>query len=167
MVIAANIIDFVACILMVATGSIKKKGRILGVQIIQMLMQGVSTLLLGAFTGVVNNLIACLRNYLCYKDKLNIFWKAGIISVSIVLTELFNDQGLLGIIPLVICTVYILLMDLPNPIHFKLLVTSTLFPWTYYHFCIGAYTAAVFDMLCIVTNVITITAMMKEKKAQS
>ena len=132
MAIAANIIDFLAAMLQVASGSIKKKAKILVVQIVQLLMQGVSMLLLGGITGAVNNVLSCLRNYLCYKEKLNIYWKAALIAASVALTLLLNDQGLLGVIPVVVCTVYILLMDLKDPVKFKLLVTLSFVPWLFY-----------------------------------
>ena len=164
MAIAANIIDFLAAMLQVASGSIKKKAKILVVQIVQLLMQGVSMLLLGGITGAVNNVLSCLRNYLCYKEKLNIYWKAALIAASVALTLLLNDQGLLGVIPVVVCTVYILLMDLKDPIAFKLLVTLTFVPWVFYHFFLQAYVAAVFDVLTILSNAVTLFLMIKEKR---
>ena len=164
MTLIANIIDFLASILMVASGSIKKKAKILAVQIIQLLMQSVSMLLLGGITGAVNNVLSCLRNYICYKEKMNAVWKAVLIVASIALTLLLNDQGLLGLIPVVVCTVYILLMDIKDPIAFKLLVTLTFVPWVFYHFFIGAYVAAIFDTLSVITNAITLFVMIQEKK---
>ena len=164
MTLIANIIDFLASMLMVASGSIKKKAKILAVQIIQLMMQSVSMLLLGGITGAVNNVLSCLRNYLCYKEKLNVYWKAFLVVVSVILTLLLNDQGLLGLIPVVVCTVYILLMDIKDPIAFKLLVTLTCAPWVFYHFFIGAYVAAVFDTLGVITNAVTLGIMIKEKR---
>ena len=164
MTLIANIIDFLASILMVASGSIKKKAKILAVQIIQLLMQSVSMLLLGGITGAVNNVLSCLRNYICYKEKMNAVWKAVLIVASIALTLLLNDQGLLGLIPVVVCTVYILLMDIKDPIAFKLLVTLTFVPWVFYHFFIGAYVAAIFDTLSVITNAVTLGIMIKEKR---
>ena len=163
MTLIANIIDFLASILMVASGSIKKKAKILAVQIIQLLMQSVSMLLLGGITGAVNNVLSCLRNYICYKEKMNAVWKAVLIVASIALTLLLNDQGLLGLIPVVVCTVYILLMDIKDPIAFKLLVTLTFVPWVFYHLFIGAYVAAIFDTLSVITNAVTLGIMIKEK----
>ena len=165
MVLAANIIDFVAALLQVASGSIKKKGNILLAQIVQILMQGVSMLLLGGITGAVSNVLSCFRNYLCYKEKLNGFWKAVLIAASVAMTALLNDQGLLGIIPAAVCTVYILLMDLKDPIHFKLLVTLSFVPWAFYHFFLGAYVATVFDVLTVISNAVTLIAMGKEKSS--
>ena len=163
-VIAANIIDFLASLIQVGSGSIKKKSKILIVQIIQLLMQAVSMLLLGGVTGAVSNVLSCYRNYLCYKDKLNTLWKIIIIIVSVILTVLLNDQGLLGIIPVVVCTVYIIFMDLKDPIKFKLLVTLSFFPWLIYHFALKAYVAAIFDAATIVTNTVTLILMIREKR---
>ena len=165
MVLAANIIDFVAALLQVGSGAIRKKSRILAVQILQLLMQATSMQLLGGITGAVNNVLSCLRNYLCYKEKLNVPWKAILIAASVGLTLLLNDQGLLGIIPVAVCTVYILLMDLKDPIAFKLLVTLTFVPWVFYHFFLGAYVATVFDILSVITNAVTLGVMIKEKRA--
>ena len=161
---AANGIDLIAALIQVFSGSIKKKQRILGVQILQMLLQGVSMLLLGGVTGAVSNVLSCYRNYLCYKEKLTGLWKGILIGASVLLTVLLNDQGLLGLVPAAVCTVYILLMDLKDPIHFKLLVTLTFVPWMVYHFILGSYVGAAFDAATIVTNVITLFVMCREKK---
>ena len=163
-VIAANIIDFLAAILQVGSGSIKQKSKILMVQILQLLMQAVSMLLLGGVTGAVSNVLSCYRNYLCYKGKLNTFWKAALIAASIVMTVLLNDQGWLGIIPAAVCTVYILLMNLRDPVQFKLLVTLPFVPWLVYHFLLGSFVGAIFDALTIASNGVTLWAMLKEKK---
>lgn len=162
-VIIANIIDFVAALLQVGSGSIKQKPKILIVQIVQLLLQGVSLLLLGGITGAISNLLSCYRNYLCYKEKLTTFWKGALIAASLVMTILFNDQGLLGIIPAAVCTVYIIFMDLKDPIKFKLLVMLSFVPWVFYHFILRSYVGAIFDVATIITNGITLYFMIKEK----
>lgn len=163
-IIIANVIDLIAAVIQVGSGAIKQKAKILIVQIIQLLLQGVSMLLLGGVTGAINNVLSCLRNYLCYKEKLNTVWKVILIAVSIVMTILLNEQGLLGILPAAVCTVYILLMDLKDPVHFKILVTLSFIPWMIYHFILGSYTGALFDAAAIVTNSITLGIMIREKK---
>ena len=166
-ILIANIIDFLAALLQVASGSIKKKSKILIVQTIQMMLQGVSMLLLGGVTGAVSNVLSCYRNYLCYKDKLSTAWKAILIGASLVLTFLLNNQGWLGVVPFVICTVYILLMDMKDPIKFKILVMLSFVPWMVYHFILKSYVGAMFDAATIVTNIITLRAMIKEKNTVS
>ena len=162
-VILANIIDFLAALIQVASGSIKKKTKILAAQIIQMLMQAGSMLLLGGVTGAINNVLSCFRNYLCYKEKLNTVWKAILIAASIGMTVLFNDQGLLGILPAAVCTVFIIFMDVKDPVKFKLLVTLSFVPWMFYHFILKSYVGAIFDVATIIMNAVTLCSMIKEK----
>ena len=165
-IIIANIIDFVAAIVQVGSGAIKKKSRILIVQTVQLLMQAVSMLLLGGVTGAVSNVLSCFRNFLCYKDKLNVVWKVILIIASIGFTIALNDQGLLGIIPAAVCTIYIIFMDIKDPVKFKLLVTLSFVPWMFYHFILGSYTGALFDAATVVTNGVTLFKMIKDKSNQ-
>lgn len=165
-IIIANAIDFIAALIQVGSGSIKKKSNILVVQIIQLLMQGVSMLLLGGITGAISNVLSCYRNYLCYKEKLNRVWKGILIAASVAMTLLFNNQGWLGIIPVAVCTVYILLMDVKDPIKFKLLVTLSFVPWIIYHFALKLYVAAIFDAVSVVTSAVTLCLMMRGKKRE-
>ncbi|MBR2334990.1 MAG: YgjV family protein [Clostridia bacterium] len=164
-VIIANVIDFLAAIIQVGTGSIKKKTKILVAQIIQMLMQGISMLLLGGITGAINNVLSCFRNFICYKERLTTFWKAILIAASVLMTILFNEQGLLGIIPTAVCTVYIIFMDVKDPVKFKILVTITFVPWMFYHFILKSYVGAIFDIASIITSTITLCVMIKKNKS--
>ena len=158
-ILIANAIDFVAALLQVGSGFVKKKAKILIIQTVQLLMQGVSILLLGGVTGAVSNILSCYRNYLCYKDKLSNFWKFVLIAASVVMTALLKTQGFLGIMPAAICAVYIIFMDVKDPVKFKLLVTLTFIPWVFYHFALKAYVAAIFDVATVLTNGIALWQM--------
>ena len=162
-ILAANAIDFVAALIQVGSGSIKKKEKLLLVQILQIGLQSVSMLLLGGITGAINNVLSCYRNYLCYKGKLNVFWKAAMTAVSLVMTILLNDQGIIGVLPFVVCTVYIVFMDVKDPIKFKLLVTLCFLPWAVYHFVLRSYVGMACDLAAFVTSGVTLTVMLKEK----
>ena len=162
-ILIANIIDFFAAVIQVASGSIKKKSKILLVQMVQLAMQIVSMLLLGGVTGAANNVLSCYRNYLCYKEKLNSYWKVVLIAASVVMTILLNEQGLLGIIPGTVCVAYILFMDIKDPVKFKALVTLTTVPWFFYHFILKSYTGALCDAATVVINAITLRSMIKEQ----
>ncbi len=165
-IIIANIIDFVAAIVQVGSGAIKKKSRILIVQTVQLLMQAVSMLLLGGVTGAVSNVLSCFRNFLCYKDKLNVVWKVILIIASIGFTIALNDQGFLGIIPAAVCTIYIIFMDIKDPVKFKLLVTLSFVPWAIYHFVLKSYTGAAFDALTVVTSTVTLIKMIMDSRKE-
>ena len=164
-IVIANIIDFIAALIQVGSGTIKQKTKILVVQIIQLLVQAISMLLLGGVTGAVSNVLSCYRNYLCYKERLNGFWKAILIVASVVLTILLNEQGILGIIPAAVCTLYIIFMDIKDPVKFKLLVTLSFVPWMIYHFALKSYVGAIFDAATVITNGITLYSMIRKEKS--
>ena len=163
-ILIANAIDLVAALIQVASGSIKRKSRILMVQILQLLMQAVSMVLLGGYTGAVSNVLSCWRTYLCYQGKLSTLWKILLTAASLVMTLTLNHQGLLGFLPFIVCTVYILLIDLKDPVHFKLLVTLSFIPWLIYHLILGSYTGAFFDAASVVSSSITLLIMARDKK---
>ena len=162
-VIIANIVDFIAAVIQVGSGAIKEKRKILVAQNVQLFLQALSMLMLGGITGAISNVLSCFRNYLGYKEKLNRAWKAILIGASVAMTILLNEQGLLGMIPAAVCTVFILFMDVKDPVKFKLLITLTVIPWVFYHFALQAYVGMVCDIATVVTNGITLCIMIKEK----
>ena len=164
-IVIANIIDFIAALIQVGSGTIKQKTKILVVQIIQLLMQAVSMLLLGGVTGAVSNVLSCYRNYLCYKEQLNGFWKSILIAASVVMTISLNEQGILGIIPAAVCTIYIIFMDIKDTVKFKCLVTLSFVPWMFYHFALKSYVGAIFDAATVLINGITLYLMIRKKKS--
>lgn len=165
LIVIANVIDFLASIVQIYTGTVKDKAKILLLQILQLGMQTVSMLLLGAIPGAISNVLSCIRNYLCYKDVFTWPIKILLIIISLVLTVLFNNQGILGYLPFAVCTVYILLMDIKDEIKFKLLVTLTFVPWIFYFLIIKSYTGALFAAITVATSMCTLYRMIKAKKA--
>jgi len=162
-IVIANIIDFIASMIQIYSGTIKDKGKILVFQIVQLGIQTVSMLLLGAIPGAISNVLSCIRNYLCYKNIFTWPIKIALIVLSLVLTVPFNNQGLLGYLPFAVCTVYVLLMDIKDPIKFKLLVTLTFVPWVFYFFIIKSYTGAFFAASTVVTSTWTLIQMIRGK----
>ena len=162
-IIIANIIDFIASMVQIYSGTIKEKGKILVLQIVQLGIQTVSMLLLGAIPGAISNVLSCIRNYLCYKGVFTWPIKIVLIVLSFVLTVAFNNQGLLGFLPFVVCTVYVLFMDIKDEFKFKILVTVTFVPWVFYFLIIKTYTGAFFAATTVATNVWTLIQMKKGK----
>lgn len=160
-VILANMIDLLASLVQVASGRIKDREKILLFQILQLGMQTVSMFLLGAIPGAISNILSCIRNYLCYREIFTWPVKILLIVLSGILTVAFNNQGLLGYLPFVVCTIYVLLMEMKDPIHFKLLVTLTFIPWIFYYLVIRSYTGAFFAFATVLTNFWTLYQMKK------
>lgn len=162
--IIGNIIAFIASIIMVYTGYIKEKKKILYVQAIQIGLFVVSNIILGGITGAIINAISCVRNILCYKEKLNTLSKTILIIVSVVLSLKFNDLGFIGLFPLISSIIYILFMNIKDIIKFKYLIIFTMILWLCYDVYIESYTSAIFNFACIVANIISIIEL-KTKKA--
>ena len=81
-IVIGNIIALIASILMVLAGFQKKKKKILLIQIIQIALSVISNLVLGGYTGAIINAVSCVRDILCYKEKIGDKEKIIIIIIS-------------------------------------------------------------------------------------
>ena len=160
--IIGNIIALIASILMVYSGIIKKKKKIILVQTIQIGLSGISSLVLGGFTGAIINAINLFRNILSYKEKLALKEKIIIIILSVTLSLIFNNLGIIGLLPIISTVTYVSLMTTKNVVKFKLLIIFTMLMWGIYDFYIKSYTSAAFDLTNIVANIIAIYQLKKK-----
>lgn len=161
-IIIANIVALIASLLMVYTGIIKRKDRIVLIQTIQISLSVLSNVLLGGITGAIINAISCIRNILCYKEKLGKLAKTLIIIASIVPSLMFNNLGFIGVLPIISAVAYTLFMDTKDIIKFKYLTIFIMFLWCTYDLYIKAYSSAAFDFMTIIANIIS---MIKIKSA--
>lgn len=164
--VIGNLIALIASILMLYSGYIKKKQKIILVQTIQIGLSVISNIVLGGITGAIINALSLIRNILCYKDKLTKIWKVVLILLSAILTLTFNNLGLVGLLPLVSTIAYIWLMDIKDVIKFKYLIVFTMTMWLIYDIYIMSYTAAIFDLGTIIANIISIIQIKKNKKGE-
>lgn len=154
--ICGNIVALIASMLMVYSGSVKNRKKIIYIQTVQILAFTLSNLILGGFTGAIVNLISLVRNILCYKDNLTNDKKLILILLCITFSLLFNNLGFLGLLPLISTVVYTCFMDVKNTIKLKLLIIFTMVLWLIYDTFIRSYTSAVFDAFNIIANAVTI-----------
>ena len=162
-IVIGNIIALIASIIMVYSGYLKKKKQILYTQTIQIGLSVVSNIVLGGITGAIINAISCIRNILCYKEKLNNLAKAILIILSVVLSLIFNNIGFIGFLPVISTVTYILLMNIKDIIKFKYLIIFTMILWLIYDVYIKSYTSACFDFMNVVANLISIYQIKKRK----
>ena len=163
MLIVGNIVALIASLLMVYSGIIKEKKKILYVQSIQIALFVVSNLVLGGISGAIINAVSFVRNILCYKNKLGLLAKIIITVVSIGLVLYFNNLGWIGWLPLISTTLYVWFMTIKDVVKFKILMIITLILWIIYDFSIGSYTSSIFDAFTIVTNIIAIIRIKNNK----
>ncbi len=106
-IITGNIIGLIAAIIMMLSGVIKSKKKILIWQTIQIGITVISNIILGGITGIIVNLLSVIRNILCYKDKLNIIAKIIISSLATIISIKFNNLGIVGYLPVISTLTYI------------------------------------------------------------
>ena len=89
--IIGNIIALVASIIMVYSGILKHKKKILYFQTIQIGLSVISNIVLGGISGAIINAINLIRNILCYKEKLKTKEKIIITLLATILICKFNN----------------------------------------------------------------------------
>lgn len=162
-IIIGNIIALSASLLMVYSGVIKQKKRILYVQTIQIGLSVISNIVLGGIVGAIINALNCIRNILCYKDKLNIPWKILISIIAVVLSIKFNNLEIIGTLPLISTITYLWLMNIKDVVKFKCLIIFTMVLWFIYDLTIKSYSSAVFDLMTAITNIYSIIILNNRK----
>ncbi len=155
-IIIGNIVALIASLIMVYSGLIKQKKKIIYTQTIQIGLYILSNLILGGITGAIINALSFVRNVLCYKDKLGKKEKVIITILAVVLSLAFNNLGIIGILPLISTIVYLWLMSIKDVVKFKYLTIFTMILWLVYDVYIKSYSSAVFDFMNIIANIVTI-----------
>lgn len=155
-IVIGNIIALIASIIMVYSGLLKQKKRILYAQTIQIGLSVLSNIILGGITGAIINTLSYIRNILCYKDKLDLKAKIVIIILATSLSLIFNNLGIVGLLPVISIITYSFLMNTQNVIKFKWLIIFTMLMWFIYDLFIKSYTSAAFDFMNIIANIISI-----------
>lgn len=161
--VSGNIVALIASILMVASGCVNSRKKIIYIQTLQILSFTISNLILGGFTGAIVNLISIVRNIFCYKDSLTTNRKILLNLLCIILSLAFNNLGYLGLLPLIATVVYTCFMDVKDAKKLKLLIIFTMVMWLIYDTLIRSYTSAVFDLFNILANTITIYQLSHKK----
>ena len=155
-IIIGNIIALIASILMVYSGMLKQKKKILHFQTVQIGLSVISDIVLGGITGAIINVLSLIRNILCYKDKLGLKEKIVITILATILTLKFNNLGYIGLLPLISTVSYVWLMNIKDVKKFKWLIVFTMLMWLIYDVVIKSYTSAIFDFMNIVANIVTL-----------
>lgn len=155
-IIIGNIIALIASILMVYSGMLKQKKKILYFQTVQIGMSVISNIILDGITGAIINALSMIRNILCYKNKLGLKEKIIITILAIILTFKFNNLAYIGLLPLISTVSYIWLMNIKDVRKFKLLIIFTMLMWLIYDVVIKSYTSAIFDFMSIIANMLTL-----------
>lgn len=161
-IITGNLIALIASLLMVYSGIVKKKSEIIYIQTIQIFLSIVSNVVLGGITGAIVNAISCIRNVLCYKNKLGAKEKLFLILCVSLLSIRFNNLGAIGLLPLISTVIYTLLIHIKDVVKFKWVMVLTSILWFIYDLYIMSL-SAIFDLSFIISNIVAIYQLKKYK----
>ena len=154
--ILANIIAFIASMVMVYSGILNNKRKILFVQGVEIILFIISDILVLGYSGAIINFLSLVRNIIVYRGKLNNMTKAILLLLSTGLTLFFNNLGFIGLLPLFSMYIYVLFMNTEDIIKFKILMISSLLLWGVYDMMISLYTSLAFDILTILSCLVTL-----------
>ena len=154
--IIGNIISFIASLVMVYTGILKKRKEIIKIQTIQLGLFSLSNLTLGGISGAIVNSFSIIRNYLSYKNKLTSNNKIFIILIVIICTFIFDDIKLISFLPILATGLYTLYINTKSIKKLKIVLIINALFWLIYDINIKLYVSCIFDFLCIVTNIVSL-----------
>jgi hypothetical protein len=161
--IGANIIAFIASVIMALSGIFKNKKTIIVSQTVQVGLFVMSNVILGSMSGAIINGISCVRNILCYKEKYGKTTKIVLTVSTVVLSLMFNNIGFIGLLPLIGTVIYTIFMDVKDICKFKYLLIMTMVVWIIHDIYIHSYTSAIFSFANIVANIISIYKIKKQE----
>lgn len=147
-----NVLAFMGCILMVLTGIIKKKEKVLYVQCVQFALMGGGNFVLGAYSGVVANVLSIVRNLIFAKTGGTKGLKIAFIVVQAAITLLTGDGGFLIWLPVIATVALTWALDTPNVVVFKLAIAFGQVMWMIYDFHYRNYAGFTFDIMAVVSN---------------
>lgn len=162
-ILLGNLVSFLGCVLMVAIGFIRKKERILLVQCFQLALMGAGNWILGAFSGVIANLVGIARNLIFTKKQVTPPMKLLFIAVQVLLSLSALKNGMIEWLPILSAGLFTWFLDTKKETTLKRIIIITTFLWLVYDLWYQNYVAMTFDALTILSNAIGIYMVRKQK----
>ena len=97
--IIGNIFSFLASLCTAVSVVKKNKSDFMYWQVGNTLFAILTNIALWSYSGVTTNTVSLVRNVLAYKNKLSLVGTLAICTISISLGLMFNNRGLIGILP--------------------------------------------------------------------
>ena len=162
--IVANILSFIGSAMMVVIGTIKSPYKIVLTQSIQVCFMAAANFLLGGISGCIVNAVTFVRNLVCCFGKFSKPVKIGFIVAQIGLTALFGVTKPVLWFPVIANCILTWYLDCDDAVKLKLLISLSIAFWAAYDFHLGNFSAFVFDVLIILSNIISAASIIRKKK---
>ena len=166
-IIIGNIVGLVGSALMVVIGLIKTKKKILIVQIVQTAVFALSNFILGGVSGVIVNAVTVIRNVFVLKKPFTLPAKLFFIAAQVVLAFLFRSEGIIYWLPVMAGCIFTYFLDSENDMVIKIAIAFAQAMWAVYDFSIMNFTTFAFDVFAIISNIVGIVLLNKERHTDS
>lgn len=169
MVILGNVLALLGGALMMLTGFIKTKNKILSAQMVQFSLQGAGYLALGSMSGLLCNIVGIIRIVVFQRCKVTVWLKLGFIALQAVLTAVLDTNSMISVVawlPMVATVIYVWHLDTPNVVRFKAANMACNVTWLVHDLYYLNFAAAAFDVLTFVTTAVGIAMLRREQKKE-
>ena len=147
-VILGNILSFCATITDSISGSMKTRGKMIGVQTISQLFYGASAFVLKGYSALVQNVIAIFRNIFVISEKKSRMLEWIFLALGVVFGIYFNNLGVMGLLPVLANLEYTIAMfkfeDKLIPVKIAFLINTVLF---------AIFNIAIYNFIGFICNV--------------
>lgn len=142
--IIGNIFSFLASVCTAVSVVKKNKTDFMYWQVGNTICAILTNFILLSYSGVTTNSVSLVRNILAYKKKLSFLRAMIIMTISVTLGFIFNNRGLIGILPVLSSAGYTLCIYLTkNEQQLRYALIADLSVWAIYYLYIQAYPSVV------------------------
>lgn len=147
-----NVVMLFGAVFLLLSGIAKDNKSMIKCFIVETLIYTVGSIFLFTFPGFINNLSSCIRNVLCYKDKLKAPAKIMLAVISIGLTICCNNLGVLGYLPLVSTLLYIIFIDVKSIVVLRCINILSSALWIIHDIYVMSYVTVGIGMAYLLIN---------------
>lgn len=161
MIFMGEIFSFLAAIFLCYSLFSKTKNKMIHIQIFSAMANFISNIFLFSYSGAITNFFAILRNYISYKGKNSLILTISICILLTILGMIFNNQGIIGVLPILATLEYTICMYKVKKVN-NMLISAffNVLLWSIYDFYIMSYPMFVMD---VVTALVSIHNYFKNK----
>ncbi|MBO4293885.1 MAG: YgjV family protein [Alphaproteobacteria bacterium] len=160
--IVGNIFSFLASMCTAVSVVKKSKTDFMHWQVGNTVFAILTNVALFSYSGVTTNAVSLVRNVLAYKNKLSFMRTLVICVISVSLGFVFNNRGLIGILPVLSSAGYTLCIYLTkNEQQLRYALIADLSLWATYYLYIRGYPSVITYM---VLNIWTAVQIVKNRR---
>lgn len=164
LVVIGNVVSLIGALFMIAIGFLKRKRHILVAQCFQFGIMGAGQWILGGITGVISNLVSIIRNLVCVWLPFRLPLKLVFMVIQVLMTLAVKPVGVVAWFPTVAACLYTWFLDTKKETLLKIVIIVCQLLWIAYDASIQNYSALIFDVFTVFSNLAGIFMIQKSAK---